>query len=111
MSGFACVWSVVEFLYCLMESVRSADQDAGFAKYGQGVILCAAIMLIATGQVNLAKLLSIGRKMQRHNQTDMSGLADEKIIRFLSVSQMDAATLDWAFLFFQPFVDNYKAPQ
>ena len=108
MTGFAAVWSVIEFLYCLMESGRAADEDAGFAKYGQGVILCAALMLLGTNQVNISKLLSIGRKMQRHNQTDMSGLADEKIIRFLAVSQMDAATLDWGFLFFQPFVDNYK---
>jgi len=32
MSGFACVWSVVEFMYCVMEALRVGDLVAGFVE-------------------------------------------------------------------------------
>ncbi|OHS92974.1 hypothetical protein TRFO_12163 [Tritrichomonas foetus] len=107
MQGFACTWSVVEFVYCLTESIRVGDAASGFSKHGQGVMVCAAIILLITGQTDLNRLLGIGRKMQRHHETDMSGMADEKTLRFLAVSQYDTATVDWALMFFQPFVQNF----
>ena len=111
MSGFASVWSVVEFVYCLMEATRVGEQDTGFPKYGSGVMLCAALILLAVGQDDLSRVLCVGRKMQRHKETDMSGVQDEKILRFLAVSQYDIATIDWALLFFRPYVRNFHKTQ
>lgn len=109
MTGFASVWSVIEFVYCLMESTRLGEQtDTGFPEYGQGVMLCAALILLATNQVDLSRVLSVGRKMQRHKETDMSGIQDDKILRFLSVSKLDTAIIDWALLFFRPYVLNFR---
>ncbi|KAK8837822.1 hypothetical protein M9Y10_036360 [Tritrichomonas musculus] len=108
MSGFACCWSVLEFVYGLAESMRVADSSSGFAKHGQGVQICAAVFLLITGQTDLNQLLCIGKKMVRHLENDMSGMADEKTLRYLAVCQYETAAVDWAMLFFQPFVDNFR---
>ena len=88
--------------------MRVADSSSGFAKHGQGVQICAAVFLLITGQTDLNQLLCIGKKMVRHLENDMSGMADEKTLRYLAVCQYETAAVDWAMLFFQPFVDNFR---
>ena len=105
--GFASVWSVIEFVYCLNESLRVGDTSSGFAKFGQGVMICAAIILLFTGQTAMSKVLDIGRRILRHHETDMSGMSDEKTLRYIACSAYGSATVDWALNFLQPHVQNF----
>lgn len=108
MTGFASCYSVVDFVYTFSESMRVGDAITGFAKHGQGVMIAAAIILLITGQTDLHKLLCIGKKMLRYFDSDMSGMADEKTLRYLAAAEYGVATVDWALSFFEPFVDNFK---
>jgi hypothetical protein len=106
MTGFACVWAVLEFVYCVRESKRSPNQAEGFARNGFGVMVCAALLLLASGQTGIAKIVSIGKKLRRYRETDVTGMVDEKIDRVLAAFDASAAAVDWALLLFAPFVQG-----
>ncbi|OHS98859.1 hypothetical protein TRFO_34809 [Tritrichomonas foetus] len=107
-NGFACVWSVLEFIFCFMESKREGEEISGLVKYGQGVILCASLILLLTDQVKLSNLFCIGKKLQRHKTTDMTGIEDKQMNRFLSVSQFERSVIEWGLQFFQPHIHKLR---
>jgi hypothetical protein len=106
MRGFSAIWSVLEFVLNLMEATRIQDQITGFAQFGMGPVVCAALVISVADQIDLSKLMCISRRMLRHHQTDLSGMSadNEKIQRFLAACQMTIATVEWAFVFFEPFL-------
>ena len=114
MSGFASIWSIIEFIYCQMESTRepvkedenSLPPQEGFIKYGNGVFLAASIIALATNQVSLIKLLSIGHKLEMAYEIDQSGSLADKLIRFLSVYKYGETIYEWGLLFFSQHVSN-----
>jgi hypothetical protein len=98
MTGFACVWAVLEFVFCVRESNRGSDQAERFAQYGFGVMVCAA------GEAGIARIVTIGEKLRRYRETDVTGMVDEKIDRVLAAFEASTAAADWALLVFEPFV-------
>jgi hypothetical protein len=111
MVGFAARWSVIEFLYCLIESQRTGDPPSGFVKHGLGVWLCAALILLATDQVSVYRSVAITRKMKRYTETDMTGMIDEKVLRFKAVADLGMAAGDWGCEFLRPFTRLVTTPE
>jgi hypothetical protein len=89
----------------MTEAQRTGETVTGFARCGVGVMLCAAMVLLVTDQVKLSRLLGIGRKMRRHNETDMTGMVDEKILRYLTVAEISIASVEWGIGYLTPFTE------
>lgn len=104
--SFAAIWSVLEFLFCLMESKRDREIIDGFMKYGHGVLLSAAFLLKVLDQVNLASFFCIGKRIQRHKITGALTMEDESINRFLMASKYELSVIEWAYMYFQPYLKN-----
>jgi hypothetical protein len=100
MTGFAAVWSVLDFVFCMLE----AGKEAGFMQYGHGVMVCAALIILATRQGDLAQLLSIGNRMKSHLLTDMTGRIDEHIDHYFTAAQASKAAFDAAMVMIEPTV-------
>jgi hypothetical protein len=106
--GFAARWSVLEFVFGMMESQRAGDTVTGYARYGFGVMVCTSLVLLMTEQVQLSRLLGIGRRVKRHCETDMTGMVEERIMRFLAVSQLGMAALDWGLAYLGPYFEMWR---
>jgi hypothetical protein len=104
MTGFASRWSVLDFLFCLMESTRKTKEEAGeeisgpgsVVQFGAGVILTAAAILCACRQRPLYKLLAIGERIKSHQLTDFNALKEERVKRYLAVSDWTRSSLTCA---------------
>ena len=96
--GFASVWSIIEFSYCLMESNREPSESSGFQKYGQGVFICAGLIISLIGQEKIYNLIGICRKLQRFRHSDMSGVTNEKIVQYLAVTKYCTSAVYWAIM-------------
>jgi hypothetical protein len=100
MTGFASRWSVLEFLFCLLESSRRSKDDAeeppanvAVVQYGEGVLISAAIVLCACAQRPLYKLLAIADRIKSHQLTDFNALKEERVKRFFAVSDWVSAAI------------------
>jgi hypothetical protein len=71
-------------------------------------MLCAALVLLWTDQVRLAKLLSIGRRMKSHRLTDVTGMIDEPIERYVAAADASASALDAGLLLLEPSVRQLR---
>lgn len=112
LSGFAAVWSVLEFVFCLREVHRKEEQDTikgsktgSFAAFGEGVFLSAATLICITRQRSLYNILSIGERIIQQNVTDIAVLDDETMSRFLAVYQLVQVSLNYSFMSVQPSVE------
>lgn len=104
---FASIWSVLEFIFCLMECVRKTGNESdGFMKYGHGVTLIAGLILKVLDQKQLAESLSIGNVLFRHKITDFSQTNDNILSKYLAVSNYEQSVLNWAYVYFDPFTKN-----
>jgi hypothetical protein len=77
LTGFAAKWSVLDFLFCLIEALRvdgsgKVEEQGSVTRFGEGVYLCAAAVLCITGQRTLFRAYSIGEKVAAHFETDFS---------------------------------------
>jgi hypothetical protein len=65
-SSFPAVWTVLEFLLCLPKSAHSNEnenvEEASATAFGEGVIVCAQMMIIAAGQQGLYESGSMTRR-------------------------------------------------
>jgi hypothetical protein len=114
LNGFASRWSVLEFLFCLLESTRKVDadeeaeggedQNAGgsISQYGEGVLLSVAVILCAVEQKPLYRLLAIGERIKAHQLVDFNALSEDRVKRFLAVSDVVTASLRCAVASFEP---------
>jgi hypothetical protein len=114
LTGFAAVWSVLECVYCLRE-VFSRDPklirdkmapEGAFNLYGEGVFLCAALLIVMLKQDLLAKLLSIGRRISQEKRTDMVTADEVAISNFLTGYALAQAALDYSLESVRPLVRN-----
>lgn len=73
LTGFAAVWSVLEFVYCLKECYHNnyfqaeLTKVSPLAKYGESVLIAAAIILTVTNQIQMSRVFSIGEQIYRQN--------------------------------------------
>lgn len=102
MNGFAAVWSVLEFVFCLKEVYRgdennkyfSSNKGGSFAVYGEGVLTTAALMLCLTGQVSLAKILSIGTRIIQQKKIDLAAIDEDILNRFVNIFKLVNASIE-----------------
>jgi hypothetical protein len=120
LTGFASRWSVLEFLFCLIESTRKAKEEAGeeapapgsMVQFREGVLLSAAAILCACRQRPLYKLMAIGERIKSHQLTDFNTLKEERVKKFLAVSDWASASLSCALASFQmPFAQRLAKPE
>ena len=82
LTGFASIWSVLEFVFCLKECYHNnyyfqaekgkALSVSPLAKYGESVLIPAAIILISTNQVQMFRVFSIGEQIYRQSCVENS---------------------------------------
>ena len=114
MTGYAMVWSVLEFVFCLKEVHRHEETDpttgstkaGAFAAYGEGVFIAAATLICITNQRPLYYVLSIGDKIRQQNMTDIAILVDENMSRFLDIYQLVESSLSFSLMTVQPAVQS-----
>lgn len=102
MNGFAAVWSVLEFVFCLKEVYRreeviklvSHDKGGSFAIFGEGVLTTAALILCLTNQAPLARVMSIGARIIQQKKIDLAALDEEVLNKFLNVYQLVNASIE-----------------
>jgi hypothetical protein len=86
LTGFTAKWSVLEFIFCLIEAVavEGSEIPAGqgsVTRFGEGAYLCAATVLCITGQRPLFKAYSIGEKVMAYFETEFSSAAKSGRVR------------------------------
>ncbi|KAH0785011.1 Rac-binding component of scar regulatory complex [Histomonas meleagridis] len=117
LTGFAAIWSVLEFVFCLKEVYRkegvSAEEESGrkvnrgaFAQFGEGVIICATAILCATRQQRLSQVLSIGGRINQMKKTDLAILEEETMTRFLSVNQLVHESMEFSMHLIEPAIES-----
>ena len=107
--GFAAKWSVLDFLFCLIETGRKPDsqklEDQGaLMQYGEGVEICAAVILAVIGQKSLFRALSIGEKIATHFKTDFSA-PSERVQRYVDVYQLTFSTFQCCLSSMEPIIE------
>jgi hypothetical protein len=105
MKGFAAVWSVLEFIFCLKE-VQSQEvpqgraeadvQSGAFVRFGEGVFLASAALLCICRQHSLAKVLSIGARIVQQKNTDLVASENVRLKRFLECHALIEASFEFA---------------
>jgi hypothetical protein len=110
LKGFAARWSVLDFLFSLIEAGRvvskEREEPGAIIKFGEGVHLCAAVILCITGQRSLFRAFSIGGKITAHSDTDFSsGAASPRIKNYRKVSQLVSSAFQCAVSVLQRTVD------
>lgn len=114
MNGFAAVWSVLEFVYCLKEVYRREEiskQDppekvGSFAVFGEGVLTTAALMLCLTGQAPLARIMSIGTRITQQKKIDLAALDEEVLNNFLNIFQLVNASIENTITLLAPTLES-----
>ena len=105
MTGYAMIWSVLEYVYIQTEITKPPsqkdDEPAGFTKYGSGVPIAAAIIASITRQTALSRLLSIGTKLERAALIDDDGDIPARIQAHINAFINVKAIFEWATLFYE----------
>jgi len=102
LTGFASVWSILEFLFGIKEVNRKVGADTGaddqgsggFSAYGEGVHIGAAAVLCATGQRPLRDVLSVGDHIMRYVRLDIAVVRDELVDAFLTYHKLVRACIE-----------------
>ncbi|OHT13614.1 hypothetical protein TRFO_03390 [Tritrichomonas foetus] len=115
MTGFAAVWSVLEYVFCLKEvhrkdaAITGAElkQSTGsFAVYGEGVLVAAAGILCVTNQTSLSRAVSIGNRIIQQKQTDLAALDEEVLSKFFGVYKLVQASIESSIATLNPVVSS-----
>lgn len=114
LTGFAAIWSVLEFVFCLKEVHRKEDFSGGetkkntgaFGLFGEGVLLCAAALLCILRQQPLSRALSIGTRIVQQKRTDLAVLEDDVLNKYLVVYELVQNSIDYALSSISPAVNS-----
>jgi hypothetical protein len=113
LTGFAAGWSVLEFVFILMELSRNLTATpkdlSPFELYGEGVMLTAAAVICALQQERLVFATNIGRRLQRVRTIDYSASGDERLVRFCAIEQFEVASFQWAVSVYRPILQHIRA--
>jgi len=111
LNGFASMWSVLDFLFCMIE-VLSGDKNhydlskGSLVKYGEGVQITAGLILCITNQRSLFRLLNIGEKVAAHVASDFAADCSVLVKRYLAVYKLMSSSLSCSIATFKPAVDQ-----
>lgn len=104
LTGFAAVWSVLEFIFIYSEAFRDAAMESPFELLGEGEMLAAAAVILCLKQERIYFASNIGRKIQRVKEVDFAANKEEKLIQFCAVNEFETSVMKWAFSIFQPII-------
>jgi len=108
MTSFAAIWSVLEFIYVLIETNSLDTKIRSLIKYGEGVHVFAAALLSLTDQYRLYRSLSIGGKLVSHVETDFASNVDVRVTNFFAVHKFCQSALTCSLSSFEPIVAHIK---
>ena len=111
LTGFASAWSVLEFVFNMLETNRKFGGLTPFQQFGEGVMFFAAAMLCVTGQERLHYATNIGRRIERVKDVDFASAGDERLSRFCAVCQLESSSLEWAKSVVSPIVKQMRLSQ
>jgi hypothetical protein len=112
LTGFAARWSVLDFLYTLIEAAKVEGSDkpnemGSIVRFGEGVHLMAAVILCITGQTPLYRAFSIGEKIASHFETDFSsGGKGARVRKYITVNKLVSSGYQCAVCVIQRMVDQ-----
>ena len=107
MNGFAAIWSVLEFLFSMIEvGAHSSNEQGSLIKYGESVLNSAAIILSIVGQADLFSVLSIGERIKSHANADFAVSSDERLKLYLKVNSLVTSSLRCSITTMHPFIDQ-----
>jgi len=114
LTGFASIWSVLEFVFCLKEVHRKDETEpnkkystnGSFSLFGEGVVLCASCLLCVLKQQPLYKVLCIGERISQQKRIEEAGIDDENLTRFLTVFQFVQKSQEFAHSSLSPTVEG-----
>ena len=99
LKGFAAMFSIIEFLYSIME----VNTGNAMTNYGESVLICAANLLAATKQVDLYRVVSITGRILTHAEADFNHSSNKNLADFLSISKVLRSSLFIALTSSYPF--------
>ncbi|EAY15281.1 hypothetical protein TVAG_394240 [Trichomonas vaginalis G3] len=99
LKGFAAMFSIIEFLYSIME----VNTGNAMTNYGESVLICAANLLAATKQVDLYRVVSITGRILTHAEADFNHSSNKNLADFLSISKLLRSSLFIALTSSYPF--------
>jgi hypothetical protein len=106
LKGFAAVWSVLYFLFVLIEEGKDRTGGKGsLERFGEGVLLCAASVLLITRQKTFARAVGIGERLLMHSATDFSGVKGARMKRLFEAEALVRSSYDVALSTFEPAVE------
>ncbi|KAH0791889.1 cytoplasmic FMR1-interacting protein 1 [Histomonas meleagridis] len=108
LTGFAAVWSVLEFTFVHMEAFRSSQVASPFATFGEGVMLCAAAIIATLRHERLYFATNIGRKIQKVKDVDFDVNGESKLAKFCAVNSLENNSMNWALSFVQPIIRHLR---
>jgi hypothetical protein len=108
LTGFGARWSVLEFIFLLLESLRVIGQPSPFELYGEGVMMCASAVIQSLGHERLSFATNIGRRLQRLRSVDYTTTKDQRFHRFYIAEEFQRSCLQWAFSIMRPVVSHLK---
>ena len=108
LTGFASIWSVLEFVYCLKDvyaNIKSNENEqdkldikGAYTQFGDGVMIFASCLLFLTNQVPLYKAISINKKIMNQRTTDLAHLEEKTLVYYLNVNQLVQSSMDYSLL-------------
>ena len=110
LTGFASVWSVLEFIFIYNESLRTENIQGSFEIYGEGVMLAASAIILALKQERIYLATNIGRRIQRVKEIDFSANKNMKLLQFCAVNQYEYSSMEWSLSTFQAIMRQIYSP-
>ena len=108
LTGFAAIWSVLEFTFIYTEANRTSQVTSPFELYGEGTLFCAAALIAALKQERLYYATNIGRRIQRVKDVDFDSNTDSKLSKFCAVNNLEYNSISYALSIFEPLFKHLR---
>lgn len=109
MDGFAVVWIILEFIYCLIEIFRSDDNvsnDGSLKLFGEGPLQTAAAFLLISKQSSLYNVHNIGRIITNALNKELNVRGASNVAKFSVVYKFVESSMRCALTNYQSVVDE-----
>lgn len=117
MDGFSSVWTIVEFLFCLIEMLKdniaqNENHNPGsLGVFGESPLFAAAAIILLTGQKNLYNVHDIGKKIKDAAETELSFTDSGNVGKFCKVFKVIDSSIRCAFTNYQSITDAIVSPR
>ena len=114
--GYGAIFSILEFLYCLMESNESdkyyyhkhISKKISLFNKTEGVFIPLGILFNITHQYSIYRPLSIGEKVLSHYETDFAAIISKKSRRFITIYKYFHSILKNSIYLYEGIINHLK---